>query len=57
VFAAENAVPIAAFLAANTDARAEVPALTWHVSGAGAQNLPGESGMDGFFYAIVEKHK
>ena len=25
------------------------------VPGAGEQNLPGESGMDGFFYAIVEK--
>lgn len=57
VFAAENTEPLAAFLAANTDARAAAPELTWHAAGAGAQNLPGESGMDGFFYASVEKHK
>jgi 16S rRNA (cytosine967-C5)-methyltransferase len=30
----------------------------WRAAGAGAvQNLPGESGMDGFFYAVLEKHR
>jgi 16S rRNA (cytosine967-C5)-methyltransferase len=25
-------------------------------AGAGRQRLPGEDGMDGFFYALLEKH-
>jgi hypothetical protein len=30
--------------------------LGWRASDAGMQNLPGEAGMDGFFYAVVEKY-
>jgi 16S rRNA (cytosine967-C5)-methyltransferase len=56
VFAAENSAPMAAFAAAHADARCVPSNLDWHAAGAGMQNLPGESGMDGFFYAIVEKH-
>ena len=56
VLAAENARQIAAFLQRQPQARALSPALGWHGSGAGEQNLPGAGGMDGFFYAIVEKN-
>jgi 16S rRNA (cytosine967-C5)-methyltransferase len=55
VLADENARQIGAFLMRHTDARAIAPTLPWQAVGAGVQNLPGESGMDGFFYAIVEK--
>jgi len=55
VLAAENGAQIAAFLARH-DAAAARPVLpAWHAAGAGRQNLPGEGGMDGFFYAVVEK--
>lgn len=56
VLADENARQIQAFLARHGDARSIAPPLPWHKAGTGRQNLPGESGMDGFFYAIVEKH-
>jgi 16S rRNA (cytosine967-C5)-methyltransferase len=56
IFAAENARQVEAFLTRHADARALPPDLRWRASGAGMQNLPGESGMDGFFYAIVEKY-
>ena len=56
VLSVENARQIAKFLARHADARALPPTLPWHPASAGAQNLPGESGMDGFFYAVVEKH-
>jgi 16S rRNA (cytosine967-C5)-methyltransferase len=55
LLADENARQIGAFLACHADACAIAPALPWHAAGAGAQNLPGESGMDGFFYAVLEK--
>lgn len=48
----ENERQIDAFLARTPDARAEaLDARFGHVSGAGRQRLPGEDGMDGFFYA------
>jgi 16S rRNA (cytosine967-C5)-methyltransferase len=58
VLAAENTQQIDAFLRrhAEAEARARSVGLGWHASGSGEQNLPGEAGMDGFFYAIVEKH-
>jgi 16S rRNA (cytosine967-C5)-methyltransferase len=56
VLADENARQIGTFLGRHADARAAVAALPWRPAGAGMQNLPGESGMDGFFYGIVEKH-
>ncbi|MBS0570945.1 MAG: 16S rRNA (cytosine(967)-C(5))-methyltransferase RsmB, partial [Proteobacteria bacterium] len=55
VLADENAHRIDAFAAAHADARLRPPSLPWHAAGAGVQNLPGESGMDGFFYAVVDK--
>ena len=56
VLADENASQIAAFVQRHPDARAVAAPLAWHAAGAGRQNLPGESGMDGFFYALVDKH-
>ena len=57
VLAAENGALFGAWLASRTDALPQSPpALAdWHAAGAGRQNLPGENGMDGFFYAVVEK--
>ena len=55
LLADENARRIDAFLARHADACAVPPALPWRAAGAGVQNLPGESGMDGFFYAVLEK--
>jgi 16S rRNA (cytosine967-C5)-methyltransferase len=55
ILAAENARQIDAFLNRHDDARAQPLPLRWHAAGRGMQNLPGESGMDGFFYAMVEK--
>jgi 16S rRNA (cytosine967-C5)-methyltransferase len=56
VLADENARQTSAFLHRHADARTRAAELDWHPAGHGVQNLPGESGMDGFFYAIVEKH-
>ncbi|HVF34011.1 MAG TPA: 16S rRNA (cytosine(967)-C(5))-methyltransferase RsmB [Candidatus Saccharimonadia bacterium] len=57
VLADENARQIAAFLARTPAARAldAVPAWFGRESGAGRQNLPGEGGMDGFYYAVLER--
>ena len=55
LLAAENADQVGAFLARHADAQASAILPHWHRAGAGAQNLPGEGGMDGFFYAVVEK--
>jgi 16S rRNA (cytosine967-C5)-methyltransferase len=44
------------FLAAHPDARSRaLPAGIGHKAGEGRQNLPGNEGMDGFYYAVVEK--
>ena len=55
VLADENSRQTDVFVARHADARPVAPALPWHAAGTGAQNLPGEFGMDGFFYAIVDK--
>jgi 16S rRNA (cytosine967-C5)-methyltransferase len=56
VLADENQNQIAAFLTRNADAHATASRPgRWGVAGAGTQNLPGENGMDGFFYAVLEK--
>lgn len=57
VLADENAGQIERFLARHAGARAlDVAPPGWRRPGAGgAQNLPGERGMDGFYYAILEK--
>jgi 16S rRNA (cytosine967-C5)-methyltransferase len=53
---AENEAQIAAFLARAPDAQAdELDTNFGHLSGAGRQRLPGEVGLDGFFYARIVK--
>ena len=57
VFQRENVSRLVAFLAERADARALMPAVDWGVAaGPGRQVLTGEGGMDGFYYACVEKH-
>lgn len=52
----ENDDQVAAFLAARRDARAlPVHLPGGRVQSAGCQVLPGERGMDGFYYAYLEK--
>ncbi|NDK39805.1 16S rRNA (cytosine(967)-C(5))-methyltransferase RsmB [Pseudoxanthomonas gei] len=52
----ENEHQVAAFLARTPDARAEpLDARYGHEAGPGRQRLPGEQGMDGFFYARLRK--
>lgn len=52
----ENAGQIEAFLTRTLDAvREPLDERFGHVSGAGRQRLPGEDGMDGFFYARLRK--
>lgn len=52
----ENERQVAAFLARTPDARAEpLDDRFGRASGAGRQRLPGENGMDGFFYARVAR--
>ena len=56
LLAAENQEQIAAFLARTPDAEAlKLDARYGHASGVGRQRLPGEDGMDGFFYALLRK--
>ncbi|HVT33186.1 MAG TPA: 16S rRNA (cytosine(967)-C(5))-methyltransferase RsmB, partial [Rhodanobacteraceae bacterium] len=56
VLRAENEAVVGAFLDACPAARGmTVPAAFGVESGAGRQHLPGAAGMDGFYYAIVEK--
>jgi 16S rRNA (cytosine967-C5)-methyltransferase len=56
ILARENAGQIDAFLARTADAVAEsLDARYGHAAGAGRQRLPGEDGMDGFFYARLRK--
>ena len=53
----ENERQIDAFLARHGDARALPLALpVGRASGAGWQLLPGEGGLDGFFYAALARH-
>jgi 16S rRNA C967 or C1407 C5-methylase (RsmB/RsmF family) len=55
VLADENARRIAAFLERTPGATAlgGVPAWFGRPHGAGRQGLPGESDLDGFFYAVL----
>jgi 16S rRNA (cytosine967-C5)-methyltransferase len=56
ILARENAGQIDAFLARTEDAVAEpLDDRFGHRAGAGRQRLPGEDGMDGFFYARLRK--
>jgi 16S rRNA (cytosine967-C5)-methyltransferase len=52
----ENAQQVANFVARHPDAIAMPLAVNWgRTSGFGRQILPGEEGMDGFFYAVLDK--
>jgi 16S rRNA (cytosine967-C5)-methyltransferase len=52
----ENSQQIQRFLEQHTDAVAEVPVVEWGTVGPfGRQIMPGEAGMDGFFYAVLRK--
>ena len=55
VLAEENSRQVESFLARTPTARAlpAIPAWFGRASGAGRQNLPGEGGMDGFYYAVL----
>ena len=56
ILEAENAGQVDAFLARTPDARAEpLDERFGRPSGAGRQRLPGEGGMDGFFYARLRR--
>lgn len=53
----ENAVQVAAFLSRTPHAALQLlDARFGHDTGHGHQRLPGEDGMDGFFYARIRKH-
>jgi len=52
----ENEAQVAAFLARTpTAAPVALDARFGRAAGAGRQRLPGEDGMDGFFYALLER--
>jgi 16S rRNA (cytosine967-C5)-methyltransferase len=54
----ENERVIGEFLSTHADARAlPLPDGFGHAAGDGRQHLPGEGGMDGFYYALLEKHR
>jgi 16S rRNA (cytosine967-C5)-methyltransferase len=56
VLRAENEAVLADFRADRAEAhRVDAPAAFGRAAGEGRQNLPGMGGMDGFYYAIVEK--
>ena len=56
ILRAENAAQVEAFLARTPDAVLEpLDAGFGHDTGLGSQRLPGELGMDGFFYARLRK--
>ena len=57
VFVVPVRIRIAAFLARTTDA-AELPLDDRYGRAAhpGRQRMPGEDGMDGFYYALLGKH-
>lgn len=53
---AENQAVLAQFLDAHDNALASpLPDRFGLAAGVGRQNLPGEGGMDGFYYAVLEK--
>lgn len=56
VLRAENEAVVRAFLASTPAARAATLPLEWgREAGPGRQILPGEAGMDGFYYAILAR--
>jgi 16S rRNA (cytosine967-C5)-methyltransferase len=56
VFRAENQSTLACFLEHHPDAAAEQLTVSWgRDAGPGRQILPGETGMDGFYYACLKR--
>ncbi|MEO6076029.1 MAG: 16S rRNA (cytosine(967)-C(5))-methyltransferase RsmB [Dokdonella sp.] len=56
ILRAENENVVARFLAARDDAHALALSPEWgEAAGAGRQRLPGDRGMDGFYYAVIAK--
>ncbi len=56
VFRAENEGALGSWLGTTDDASVcELPESYGHVAGPGRQRLPGEAGMDGFYYAVLER--
>ena len=56
ILSSENDDVIARFLAAHRDARADPIHAMWGIAtGYGRQILPGDDGMDGFYYALLVK--
>jgi 16S rRNA (cytosine967-C5)-methyltransferase len=56
VLKAENDAVLAGFRAKHPDAKSiPVPAAFGRAAGDGRQNLPGAGGMDGFYYAILQR--
>lgn len=56
ILSAENRAQVDAFLARTADAAVDpLPEAFGHAAGPGRQRLPGESGMDGFYYARLRK--
>jgi 16S rRNA (cytosine967-C5)-methyltransferase len=56
ILADENARQVDAFLARTSDAVVDpLPDVFGRAAGAGRQRLPGEAGMDGFFYARLRR--
>jgi len=57
VFKAENEQQIERFLAEQSDASEQPLSTAWGTAQLhGRQILTGESGMDGFYYALLRKH-
>lgn len=56
VIQAENQLQIDEFLASNPDCEAILGEMPWgKATGHGRQILPGDEGMDGFFYSLLKK--
>ncbi|ABM63084.1 16S rRNA (cytosine(967)-C(5))-methyltransferase RsmB [Halorhodospira halophila] len=55
IFPEENEQVVAGFLAEHADAKPGPLAPVGRCTGSGCQILPGEHGMDGFFYACLER--
>lgn len=52
----ENSAQVERFLAEHADAALAGPVVEWGTAGPlGRQIMPGEAGMDGFFYAVLRK--
>lgn len=56
IIPAENEVQIQAFLKSHADCELSLGQMPWgRDTGVGLQILPGEQGMDGFFYSVLKK--